>query len=70
MSRCVPMGMLSDKVGRKPLIYLSGAVIVLTYIEFMFCSTLKWVLIGGAIYGMLRYLTVSIFGKSCNAIWD
>lgn len=63
------MGLLSDRVGRKPLIYISGLVIILTYVEFMFVSSQAAVLIGGAIYGIGNgaYLSVD-YALACDAL--
>jgi MFS family permease len=63
------MGMLSDRVGRKPLIYISGLVIILVYIEFMFVSTQAAVLMGGALYGIGNgaYLSVD-YALACDAL--
>jgi MFS family permease len=37
---CVPMGRLSDKIGRKPVIYLACVIIIAVYVEFMFVHDL------------------------------
>lgn len=46
------MGMLSDRVGRKPIIYIAGGVIVLVYMLFMIAGEQSTVLMGGVLYGM------------------
>eukprot|EP01134_Creolimax_fragrantissima_P003865 CFRG3865T1 len=66
---CIPMGMLSDRMGRKVLIYLSSSIIVFTYFLFMFARTLPIVLIGGAIYGVGNgtYLSVD-YALACDTL--
>eukprot|EP00122_Pirum_gemmata_P019593 Pgem_evm1s18337 len=49
---CYPMGLMSDRFGRKPLIFLSSSIIVFVYVMFMFTSTMPIALVGGAIYGI------------------
>jgi len=66
---CIPMGMLSNRVGRKSLIYLSSVILVSTYIMFMFCRTRHAALIAGAIYGIGNgaYLSVD-YALACDTL--
>ncbi|KNC83305.1 hypothetical protein SARC_04430 [Sphaeroforma arctica JP610] len=66
---CVPMGMLSDRVGRKSLIYLSSFIIVLAYIGFMFTRDLMSILIVAAVYGIGNgtYLSVD-YALACDTL--
>jgi len=66
---CIPMGMLSDRVGRKVLVYLSSIVIVAAYVMFMFCRSLPMALLAGAIYGVGNgtYLSVD-YALACDTL--
>jgi len=66
---CVPMGMLSNKIGRKALIYISSTVIVATYFMFMGCRTRASALLAGAIYGVGNgtYLSVD-YALACDTL--
>lgn len=66
---CVPMGLLSNRTGRKPLIYLSSAILVCTYCVFMVSRSRMLALIGGAIYGIGNgtYLSVD-YALACDTI--
>lgn len=66
---CVPMGLLSNHVGRKPLIYLSTTILIATYIMFMIYQSRFMTLIGGAIYGIGNgtYLSVD-YALACDTI--
>lgn len=66
---CVPMGMLSNKLGRKALIYLSSAVIVVSYAMFMFSRTRGIALLAGAVYGVGNgtYLSVD-YALACDSL--
>lgn len=66
---CVPMGLLSNKTGRKALIYFSSAVIMGTYFMFMFFRTKQLAFLGGAIYGIGNgtYLSVD-YALACDTI--
>lgn len=66
---CVPMGILSNRLGRKVLIYLSSAIITATYIVFMFCRTRNAALVAGALYGIGNgtYLSVD-YALACDTL--
>eukprot|EP00586_Coscinodiscus_wailesii_P010202 CAMPEP_0172496230 /NCGR_PEP_ID=MMETSP1066-20121228/83653_1 /TAXON_ID=671091 /ORGANISM="Coscinodiscus wailesii, Strain CCMP2513" /LENGTH=479 /DNA_ID=CAMNT_0013268411 /DNA_START=39 /DNA_END=1478 /DNA_ORIENTATION=+ len=66
---CVPMGMLSSRIGRKPLIYLSSGIIVYAYTMFMFARSLPIALMTGAIYGIGNgtYLSVD-YALACDTL--
>jgi MFS family permease len=66
---CVPMGLLSNRCGRKPLIYLSSAILIGTYLFLMLFQSRAMALIGGAIYGIGNgtYLSVD-YALACDTI--
>lgn len=45
-------GTMSDRVGRKPLVYLSGAMMTVTCLLFMFDQTFSGALIAAAFFGL------------------
>lgn len=66
---CVPMGLLSDKFGRKVLIYASSAIIVCAYVGFMFTRERNAALLVGALYGIGNgtYLSVD-YALACDTL--
>eukprot|EP00566_Odontella_aurita_P011785 CAMPEP_0113595930 /NCGR_PEP_ID=MMETSP0015_2-20120614/40033_1 /TAXON_ID=2838 /ORGANISM="Odontella" /LENGTH=413 /DNA_ID=CAMNT_0000503347 /DNA_START=86 /DNA_END=1324 /DNA_ORIENTATION=+ /assembly_acc=CAM_ASM_000160 len=66
---CVPMGMLSNRLGRKVLVYISSAIIIATYVMFMFCRTRNAALLAGALYGIGNgtYLSVD-YALACDTL--
>jgi len=67
----VPCGMLSDKVGRKPLVYLSCFLMALTYVGWSFASELWEILAWSSIFGFANgtYLAVD-YALGCDKIPD
>eukprot|EP00547_Thalassionema_nitzschioides_P017970 CAMPEP_0194252492 /NCGR_PEP_ID=MMETSP0158-20130606/27759_1 /TAXON_ID=33649 /ORGANISM="Thalassionema nitzschioides, Strain L26-B" /LENGTH=458 /DNA_ID=CAMNT_0038989921 /DNA_START=29 /DNA_END=1402 /DNA_ORIENTATION=- len=68
---CIPMGILSNKLGRKPLIYLSSFVIVGAYTGFSITRHRDWAWVVGAIYGIGNgaYLSVD-YALACDVLPD
>jgi MFS family permease len=66
---CVPMGVWSNRVGRKALIYVSSTIIVGTYVVFMRCRSRDAVLLAGAVYGVGNgtYLSVD-YALACDTL--
>jgi len=45
-------GMLSDKIGRKKVVYIANVLIAFVALSFIFCRTIPQVLIAGSIFGL------------------
>ncbi|MBS1716205.1 MAG: MFS transporter [Armatimonadetes bacterium] len=45
-------GAISDRIGRKPIVYLSSGIIAAMSLAFIFCQTMTHVLIAGIIFGL------------------
>lgn len=45
-------GRVSDRIGRKRVVYIAGSVIALSCVAFIFASSLEWVYVTAVIFGM------------------
>merc|ERR1712125_280414 len=63
------MGLLSDRIGRKSLVYTSSIVMVATYIIFMLARERNTVLLAGVLYGIGNgtYLSVD-YALACDTL--
>ena len=53
-------GIVSDKTGRKPIVYIASAMISVMSVAFIFCHSLEQVLVAGVIFGLgyVAYISV------------
>lgn len=68
-SLAYPAGKLSDRTGRKPLVYLACFVMALTYVGFAFSRTFTAVAIFCAVYGIANGAFVSVdYALACDVL--
>ena len=67
----VPCGMLSDKVGRKPLVYAASIVMAIVYMGWAFASEMWHIFAFSAVFGFANGMYLSVdYALGCEAIPD
>jgi MFS family permease len=67
----VPCGMLSDRVGRRPLIYISSVLMAITYCGWALSTEMWQILAWSALFGLANGCFISVeFAIGCDTLPD